>query len=171
VLLRDPIERAYSHWAMECGRGKEPLAFGAAIRDGRLRLPVSSPLHPAWRTFSYVERGFYADQIRRALQLFPREQLLFIDSADLRRCHSGVLQRVAAFLGLPPFPPLPARLDRAGPAGRGPEPLDVAYLRELFAADVMAVSELTGLDVSGWLTLKRDELADGGWRPCPACRG
>ena len=69
---------------------------------------------------------------------------------------------MAAFLGLPPFPPLPARLDNAGPAGSGPEPGDVAYLRELFTADAMAVSELTGLDVSGWLTLNRDGPADGG---------
>lgn len=156
VLLRDPIERAYSHWAMERRRGLETLPFAEAIREGRTRLPTASPLLPAWRVFSYVERGFYVDQVRRALGLFPRNQLLFLDSAELRRCPAEVLRRVAAFLDLPPFPELPARLDHAGAPGAGPEPQDVDYLRALFAADVEALADLTGLDTGDWLKPARN---------------
>jgi hypothetical protein len=38
ILLRDPAERAYSHWKMIRGRGQEPLPFGEAIREGRVRI-------------------------------------------------------------------------------------------------------------------------------------
>jgi len=155
VLLRDPIERAYSHWAMETRRGLETLPFGEAIREGRRRLPVGSPLAPAWRIFSYVERGFYAGQLRRALHLFPREQILFINSEELRTCHTAALRKVSEFLELTPFPQLTARSDHEGMAAWHPEPRDIYYLRELYASEVEAVTDVTEIDTSGWLTLKR----------------
>jgi len=156
VLLRDPIARAHSHWMMETRRGRETLPFEEAIREGRRRLPADSPLAPAWRIFSYVERGFYASQIRRALDLFPQEQLLFIDSEELRRDHSAALRQVAEFLELTPFPKLTSRSSHEGIPGWRPEPHDVCYLRDLYVAEVEAVADLTGLDTSGWLTLKRN---------------
>lgn len=155
ILLRDPIERCYSHWAMEFSRGLETLPFERAIRDGRLRLPAISTLQPSWRVFSYVERGFYADQVRRALSLFPPDQLLFVDSAKLRQNHAAVLRRIAEFLELPPFPSLSPRLDHARVAEWRLPQRDVDYLRELFAADVEVTTTLTGLDPGGWLTLRR----------------
>jgi len=156
VLLRDPIERAYSHWAMEHRRGWETMPFGEAIRDGRARLPTTSPLLRAWRVFSYVERGFYAGQVRRALSLFPRHQILFLDAADLRRAHAGVLQQVATFLDLPPFPTVSPKLEHAGPLATGPSARDVDYLRSIFTSDVDELASLTGLDPGGWLTMRRD---------------
>jgi hypothetical protein len=54
ILLRNPIFRAHSHWKMERARGREPLGFSSAIREGRNRTfinPISN------RIFSYVERG------------------------------------------------------------------------------------------------------------------
>ncbi len=152
IVLRDPIERAYSHWAMEQRRGAETLAFADAIRAGRARLPTSDPLRPEWRVFSYVERGFYAGQVRRALDLFPRRQLLFLDAHELRLAHAAVLTRIAGFLGLPPFPALPRRLDHAAPPGLGPTAADREYLRALFAADAAALAGLTGLDLQHWPT-------------------
>lgn len=154
MAFRDPIERAYSHWAMERRRGAETLPFAEAIRAGRARLPQASPLRPEWRVYSYVERGFYAAQVRHALALFPRSQLLFLDAAELRRSHADVLGRIAAFLGLDPFSPLPARLEHVAPPGPGPEADDIAYLRSLFAGEVEDLASLTGLDLGDWLTLR-----------------
>ncbi|MBR0673828.1 sulfotransferase domain-containing protein [Roseomonas soli] len=154
LLLRDPIERAYSHWAMEYRRGAEALPFAEAIRAGRYRLPPHAPLAPAWREFSYVERGLYADQVRRALALFPQRQLLCLDTAALRADHAGSLARISDFLGLPPFPPLAPRLDHSAPPGPGLTPADTAWLREIFAPDVRALAALTGLQLDDWLTLR-----------------
>lgn len=155
VLFRDPIERAYSHWRMEVTRHAETLNFSDAIRAGRTRLDPQAPLSSAWRTFSYVERGLYKHQVRRLLDLFPREQLLFLCSADLASDPSGTLARVTQFLGVPPFGTIDPVTEHVG--SRTLDPLadnDIAHLRELFRQDLEEFSGLSGLDVSGWLTVQ-----------------
>ncbi|HEY9217008.1 MAG TPA: sulfotransferase domain-containing protein, partial [Phenylobacterium sp.] len=82
VLLRDPVERAFSQWRMEASRGAETHAFSWCIRQGRARLFDAEP----WghhREFSYVERGFYGEQIERLFSVFPREQTLILRSDAL----------------------------------------------------------------------------------------
>lgn len=153
VLFRDPIERAYSHWRMEVTRHAETLSFPEATRVGRARLDPGAPLSPAWRTFSYVERGLYASQVRRLLDLFPREQLLFLPAADLASDPSGTLSKVTQFLGVPPFGAIAPVTEHVG--NRMLDPLadaDIAYLRELFRQDLEEFVGLSDLDVSGWLT-------------------
>lgn len=85
VVFRDPVERAWSHWRMETARGAESLSFSDAIRHGRERLDSNDALAAIWRVASYVERGFYAGQVRRLFDHFPKDQLLFLDSRDLTR--------------------------------------------------------------------------------------
>jgi hypothetical protein len=83
LLLRDPVARAWSHWRMEYARGAEREPFAWCIRDGRRRLFDADP----WghhREFSYVERGFYGEQVARLLELFPRDQVLVLRSDALR---------------------------------------------------------------------------------------
>ena len=73
------------------------------IRAGRQRLFAAEP----WghhREFSYVERGFYAEQVERLLGLFPQAQLLFLTSENLRRRPAEALAEVRRFLGLPTAP-------------------------------------------------------------------
>ena len=155
LLLRDPIERAWSHWSMEHRRGVEPLSFSAAIRAGRDRLPADDPLAPAWREFSYVERGFYAGQLRRARLLFPATQILCLDAAALRRDNATTLGRIAAFAQISPFPALAAVEENVGVAtDNGPSPDDAALLRALYRADLVALTEMTGLDIGQWPTLR-----------------
>ena len=154
-LFRDPIERAWSHWNMETRRDTENLSFASAIRQGRVRLKDSHPLDYAWRAYSYVERGYYARQTRRLLSLFRREQVLFLSLSDLKRDRQSVLQRVATFLDIAPFPNLPAyhehRID-APPMQRQ----DILYLRRIFCKEINEFSQLSGLDVNDWLTMRND---------------
>lgn len=63
VSLRDPAERAYSHWRMETLRGAETVSFSEAIRGGRQRVIDQAEIAGHHRVYSYVERGFYAPQI------------------------------------------------------------------------------------------------------------
>ncbi len=102
-LLRDPVERAISHYQMELGRGLErlPLPLAIALEPYRLRrdrhnLQEKSSL----RCHSYVDRGFYARQIINMQQYFPPSQILFIKTTDLRQKHQEVLQNIYSFLGL-----------------------------------------------------------------------
>src|SRR5450432_473091 len=95
VMLREPVARAWSHWKMEYARGAETRPFAWCIRQGRQRLFDAEPwgVH---REFSYVERGFYGEQMARLLGLFPREQALVLRAGDLRADPGGTLAKVRA---------------------------------------------------------------------------
>ncbi len=110
VLLRDPVERAYSHYLLMKEYGVEPLSFEAAIRAEPERtehlyhslvagaIPFSRPL---WN-YSYVLRGIYADQLLRWMAQFPAEQVLVLPSETLFRDPPAVVHRVWSFLELAP---------------------------------------------------------------------
>ena len=110
VLLRDPVERALSHYHMERSRGREhwPLWPALLLERWRLRdagdMAVASPL----RTFSYRARGDYARQLDRLFTHFPREQVLLLTSDELATVPARCLQRALAFLDLPVPPQMPA---------------------------------------------------------------
>lgn len=145
VMLRDPVERAWSHWKMETSRGVETAPFSWCIRQGRQRLFARSPWG-ADREISYVERGFYGEQIERLLGLFPREQVLILQADDLRREPNVVLGRVNAFLGAGAPPSTERREVHVG-ADVGAELAadDVAFLREIYADDMRRLTALTGI--------------------------
>jgi len=158
-IFRDPIERAWSHWSMERSRNAEDLPFHLAIRSGRWRLRGISRYTPAWRVYSYVERGFYGSQVRRLLELFPRENILFLRSNDLLERHHDVLASVAEFLGLSPFPNVAKRLDHQNKDSQRTLPArDFAYLREIFMEEVLDFSRLTGLSVADWPTVSGERV-------------
>lgn len=103
LVLRNPIERAYSHWNMERSRGTESLPFFEAIKCERERCREALPVQH--RIYSYVDRGFYVEQIWRIWNYFPVEQTLFLKSEDLRDTPSDTLVKIATFLDIDPHYP------------------------------------------------------------------
>jgi hypothetical protein len=144
LMLRDPVERAWSHWRMERGRGAETKSFAWCIREGRQRLFAAEP----WghhREHSYVERGYYGDQVERLFAMFPREQVLMLQADDLRSDPQTVLGRLNAFLGLAPPPATAPRVVHAGPEMEGLAPADRTHLRAVYARDQARLAALTGM--------------------------
>jgi Sulfotransferase domain len=111
ALLRDPVERAYSHYQMEVRWGREPLALEDAIEREQAELPqllehaLQHPLDTSDGGFprSYIARGRYTEQLERWLRFFPREQLLVLTSDDLRARPAQVMSDVARFLAIPEY--------------------------------------------------------------------
>jgi hypothetical protein len=97
LVLRNPIERAYSHWNMEFQKGRDTLDFQQALAAEDSRCRKALPLQH--RVYSYVDRGFYSLQIRRILQFFPRTQLLVIESETLKNDHEAAISNCYEFLG------------------------------------------------------------------------
>lgn len=160
VVFRSPIDRAFSHWAMAIARDEDTLLFDAAIREGRARVANDEPLGLSRRVHSYVERGFYGAQMRRFLELYPREQLLPLTSEELFKDHRSALAKVTDFLGVSPFPAdLEAlHVNRKKKRVEYPSVLtrsDAALLAEVYRDDLADFQALTGLDVSGWLDTSR----------------
>jgi hypothetical protein len=150
LMLRDPVERAWSHWRMEYARGAETRSFAWCVREGRQRLFDAEPFGHH-REFSYVERGFYGEQVERLLNIFPREQLLMLQADDLRADPDRVLGDLRAFLGLParttPTAAREVHVGREMDYGSDLTTEDVAWLREVYARDQQRLAELTGVRI------------------------
>ena len=146
VILRDPVERAWSHWRMEYARGLETEPFAWCIRDGRARVARGDPAAPGHhRIFSYVERGFYAQQIRRLLVIFPPEQLRVYASDRLRIDPDPVVRDLCDFVGIAaPVQPVLPRVSHVGRSLSYPSTLDagdITLLQDLYAEDVAALRQ------------------------------
>ncbi len=101
VLLRDPVERAWSHYHNERRLQAEPLSFEDAIRSeperlvGQAEQMAADPGFQgfAWRHWSYLARGRYAEQLERLYELFPPSQVLVVQSELLRADPTGRWRR------------------------------------------------------------------------------
>jgi hypothetical protein len=110
ALVRNPVDRALSHYHHEVALGREPLPFEEALEAEEERLRgeverlVSEPSYfsKEWWSHTYKARGRYAEQLERWLAVFPREQLLVVPSDDLSDDPAGTHARVLEFLGAPP---------------------------------------------------------------------
>jgi hypothetical protein len=111
VLLRDPVDRALSHYHHEVALGREPLTFEQAIEAeaertrGEEERLVREPgyFSHAWWDYAYLGRGRYAEQLERWLAVFPREQLLVVASDELAAEPRETYARVLEFLGAPAY--------------------------------------------------------------------
>jgi hypothetical protein len=108
ALLRNPVDRAFSHYQHEVALGREPLTFEQAVEqeDVRMRGEVERMLRDpsyfsyAWWNYTYLARGRYAEQLERWLAAFPREQLLVLFTEELAADTASVYAHVLDFLGL-----------------------------------------------------------------------
>jgi len=110
AFLRDPVERAYSHFKERTHHGGETLSFEEALdaEEGRLRGEeeriVSAPgyLSVEHENHSYLAQGRYLDMLPRWFGLFPREQFHIAASEDFYADPQQHVNDVWKFLGLAP---------------------------------------------------------------------
>ena len=162
VLLRDPVERAVSHYRMERGRGNEPLPFDEAIAAERGRLRKDRD-NRAWnssmRLHGYAARGLYTRQIRRVRRLFGADAVLVLTTAELRHGHEETLRRVYDFLGVRDrgFVP-PAELIFATQGGEAVSEEARAKLRRKFRWEMWKLRWLLGRE--RFRSLRGDEVSE-----------
>jgi len=128
VLLRDPVERAFSSCAYSVAAGCERESFerghrtrgepaGRRGREDRADPAYDSLSH---RHHAYRPRGHDIDQLERLERLFGRERIHVVERSDFRADPAPVYHRVLEFLGLPRAGD-PDFLSISTP-GRGPRP-------------------------------------------------
>jgi len=109
VILRNPIERAYSQYSMFVSEGRENLSFEDAIEREKqiinkkikqVNFPKYSRLHPS---YTYLRRGIYVDNLRRWMNIFPKEQFLILQTEEFNSKPNEVLNHVYKFLNLEPW--------------------------------------------------------------------
>jgi hypothetical protein len=111
LLLRNPVNRAYSHYNHEVRRGFEKLSFIKAIE--REREIVNKEMNKLleneyyyshiFRNYSYLTRGIYVNQIKKWMEYFPENQFLIIKSEDLFKNPENTLNDAFKFLDLPQY--------------------------------------------------------------------
>lgn len=155
VVLRDPVQRAYSAWNMYRQFQHHPLyahlhdprSFEQAVDDElNGRTTVGAHL--------YLARGQYATLLRRYFDLFGRDRVLVVRYDRLDRDPAAVMAECCAFLGLEPYAGEPAKLkvrDNVRPY-KGGLPPELRNRMEVYFAPAMA--ELERLLGPGWDLLK-----------------
>ena len=93
VILRDPIQRAYSQYWDNRRQLQEAKTFDEL---------ASEPLHHHFvkHRRNYFSRGIYHVHLRRYFSLFPRTQILQLWFSDLRDDPRAVFDKVFRFLGV-----------------------------------------------------------------------
>lgn len=150
VILRDPVERAFSHYNHEARQGVEPLSFRDAVAAETDRLSGADSLlrrAPHYYSyshhhFSYLDRGRYAYYLQSWLQCFPRRQLLLVKSEEMFRDADRVANEVFAFLELPAHRLPDECAATAATPGPAIEPELRKQLEAFFAADQERLREL-----------------------------
>jgi hypothetical protein len=96
VVVRDPVDRAYSNWAHLRADGLEPEAdFGRAVRLEEER--IAAGWAPFWH---YRGLGRYGEQLRDLFRHVPRERVCLLRYRQLVDSPRETLDRVSAFLGV-----------------------------------------------------------------------
>ena len=110
AILRNPIDRAYSNYHLGVRGGNEKRSFEDAIREDVETLEHAKSSSIAENEYyqsivekSYLARGFYAEQLKIWMNLFPKEQLIVISTEDLAADPHKTLGQVFSFLGLPEY--------------------------------------------------------------------
>ena len=109
VLLRNPVDRAYSHHWLATNEGHETLLFEEAVKCEVERLAgeqekiLANEYYESYthRHYAYLSRGIYANQLQNWMRYFPKEQFLILKSEDLYSDPVTIVKQTLEFLEVP----------------------------------------------------------------------
>jgi hypothetical protein len=108
VLLRNPVDRAYSHYHHEVRLGVEDLSFSEAIQREKTIIPLEkskviedqSYKSFIYQNYSYLSRGKYIEQLEIWNKYFSMKDILVLRSEDLFINPAQVIEKTSEFLGI-----------------------------------------------------------------------
>jgi hypothetical protein len=124
LILRNPVERAFSHWNMERDRGRD---------------------------YSYLDRRFYAEQIMRIWHYFPVEQTVILRNEALRKECRTSLDKVCDFLGVERLIHVKPKVVYSRPYVSQLTESERNYLKDVYQFEIRELERLLGWDCSQWL--------------------
>ena len=147
MILRDPAERAFSQYMQWTSKGGmrdtflEACEKSIANAGGKFR-----PMSP------FLEMGLYANQVRRYLDLFPRENIHIAFYEDYERNPKGILADLLRFLGVDETfrPDMSRRYLVGNGGGRVMSDAERRYLTDYYREDLRMLSRLLNRDLSRW---------------------
>lgn len=149
LILRNPIERAFSHWNMERSRNAEQLNFWDAITLEVERCKETYPLQH--RVYSYLDRGFYTEQLERLWRWFPKKNIFIIHYDELKNQPESTLKQLYSFLAVKPIPFLGEEKVFMIPYERVMTSQEHNFLLTVFKDEIIKLEQLLNWDCSHWI--------------------
>ena len=106
ILLRNPIDRAYSNYHLGVRLGSESLSFEDSLKKEIEFLEKnndieSDGIEKFLRPRSYIAKGLYYHQIKNWFEIFSKDQILVLSTENLSKNPHQTLEQIFNFLGLP----------------------------------------------------------------------
>ena len=111
VLIRNPIDRAFSQYYKLVKLGREKLSFEEAIKieSERIKDETEKMLQNEnyyslkYHNYSYLTAGIYAERLEMWIKLFSKDQILILKSEDLYEDPKSTYEKTLEFLNLPKY--------------------------------------------------------------------
>jgi len=99
LILRNPIERAYSAWKLNIKRSEEKRTFVEAIN---YELKFKKNENETFFTIAenYLQRGLYYKQIVKLLKWFPKQNVLILISEIIKKNPEQEYKKIYNFLNI-----------------------------------------------------------------------
>jgi hypothetical protein len=97
ILLRNPVQKAYSQYVHLLGEKRETLPFYDALMAEQSR--IDARWLDIWR---YAENTLYADRIKKYISVFSRENVKIVLFEDLVKDTEHIMCDLFNFLGVDP---------------------------------------------------------------------
>ena len=163
VLLRNPVDRAYSHYQHRVRTARENLRFEEVVEaekkwllgkeEGAAEREEARASVACTRVESnYLKRGIYVDQLLRWSEFYSKEQMLVLKSEDFFDRTLDTMKLVLDFLGLPDWEPGALEktfTDRNEGHYKEMDPVTRQRLEEFFEPHNQRLYEYLGVDL-GW---------------------
>ena len=112
VIMRNPVDMAYSHYQHYKRRGLEKMSFEETIDDDKRRFSIIMDkfqndeirdYNVSEILFPYISMAIYAKYIKNWLEIFPKNQFLFLKTEDLDKDASVEFKKIFEFIKIPSF--------------------------------------------------------------------
>ena len=103
ILLRNPVDMAYSNWGHQTRAGTETLSFLDALLDENRRLtdPLFKQSCRTWfYNVTYITRAKYYEQVRRYFDIFDRNNIAIYIFEEFFRPSLPLYPELCKFLGI-----------------------------------------------------------------------
>lgn len=152
AILRDPAERAHSHFNMLKNRQNSGiLETSADLKEALAAEPER--MERGWAcAWHYKARGFYHAQVKRWYDRFGRDRVRVFLYEDLCSDPIGVAKEIFRFLGVDDsFTPEVGEIHNRGIYTTRMDPSLRGKLVSDYRGDILRLQELIGRDLSSWL--------------------
>jgi len=108
VMLRNPIDRAYSQFNVSVKEKTEEISFDEAITEEMNRLKVEildddrqTLLEFPENNRHYIKKSLYALQLKSWFDIFPKENILVLSTEEFRENEENIYRKIFEFLDIP----------------------------------------------------------------------